>query len=445
VTPAKRNLFDKLFERHERQLLQEVGTKATSPRSKFAKDLALKKTAAEDKAYGAANMTTDKRLELRLHLSDAETEATTWSLAHTDGVTNQLEREIYGITLNEQKRFKKEFDICLIEFEGWWETIGIQALRKIVEQRMIHFGYPKMHLVSHISESICRMGSGDNFTTDISERLHIANVKEAYPSTNKVNYVRQMLRHNDWCTGLDYMEETLSYLALEGWYDIDSATVFNLLSATDKQRSTRRAHLLHLQTIQDEPIIHPVSLHVYHLRETHTRGVCRSIKLTSLRDASEDFGIPNFGQQFHTQIDEDWGHEVCGLVLGYDQNVLLDSILIKLQNGLLYYSQPFHNPTSVERLGLDCKVEYTNANQGIMPEAHNIWVQYTQSEENDHDNTFQGQIPCFLVLYFSWTPLSRSSNFRNACQPGKQYRPFLKGARSLSNGYYVLKLKNMWW
>jgi hypothetical protein len=129
--------------------------------------------------------------------------------------------------------------------------------------------------------------------------------------------------------------------------------------------------------------------------------VCSSIKLTSLRDASEDVGIPNFGQLYRVQIVANWGYEVSGLVLGYDQNVLIDSIFIELQNGLLHYCQPFHTPTSVERLGLDCKVEYTNANQGIMPEAHNIWVQYTQSEENHLDNTFQGRIPGFPVLYFS--------------------------------------------
>jgi len=87
------------------------------------------------------------------------------------------------------------------------------------------------------------MGSGDNFTSDISERLHITNVKEAYRSSNKDNYIRQMLKHNDQCTGLDYMKETLSYLALQGWYDIDSAEVFNLLSTTKKWQSTRRAHL----------------------------------------------------------------------------------------------------------------------------------------------------------------------------------------------------------
>jgi len=180
VTRAKRQLFDKLFERHKRQLLQEIGTKATGPRSKFAKALAQMKAAAEDEAYGAANMTAGKRLQFQIHLSDVKTEATTWSLADTEWVINQLEREIYGITSSEQKQFKTEFSIRLIEFEAWWETIGIQVLRKSIEQRLIHFGYPKMHLVSHISESIRRMGSGDNFTTDISERLHIANVKEAY-------------------------------------------------------------------------------------------------------------------------------------------------------------------------------------------------------------------------------------------------------------------------
>jgi len=358
MTPAKRELFDILFQRHERQLLQEVRNKATGPRSTFAKELALKTAATEDEAYRAANMTADKRLQFGLRLSDAETEATTWSLADTEHVTNQVEREIYGITLNEQKQFKTELSIRLIEFEAWWETIGIQALRKTIQQRVIHFGYPMMHLVSHISESIRRIDSGDNFTTDISERLYIAKVKEAYRSSNKVNYIRQMLKHNDWCTGLDYMEETLSYLALEGWNDVDSLKVLNPLSITDKWCSTHKAHVLHLQRIQDKPIIRRVSQQVYHLRETHVRGVCRSIKLTSLRDASEDFGIPNFGQLFRMQIDEDWGHELSGLMLRYDQNVLLDGILIKLQNGLLYYRQPFYNLTSVERLGLDCKVEY---------------------------------------------------------------------------------------
>jgi hypothetical protein len=90
VTPAKCKLFDRLFQCHERTLLQEVGTKTTSPRSKFAKELALKKIATEDKAYEAANIAADLGLQFQIHLSNAETEATTWSLADTERVTTQL-------------------------------------------------------------------------------------------------------------------------------------------------------------------------------------------------------------------------------------------------------------------------------------------------------------------------------------------------------------------
>jgi hypothetical protein len=146
------------------------------------------------------------------------------------------------------------------------------------------------------------MGSGDNSTSDISEWRHITTVNMANRFGNKVNYLRQMLKNNDRCTGIDYIRKTLLHLVLEGWYDVDSATAYNLLSATDTQRSTPRAHLLHLQTIQDEPIIRPVSPQVYYLREMHVHGLCRSIKSISLRDASEDFAIPNFGQLCHMQI-----------------------------------------------------------------------------------------------------------------------------------------------
>jgi len=46
MTSVKLNLFDKLFKHHQRQLLQEVGTKATGPRSTFAKTVTQMKTAA---------------------------------------------------------------------------------------------------------------------------------------------------------------------------------------------------------------------------------------------------------------------------------------------------------------------------------------------------------------------------------------------------------------
>jgi hypothetical protein len=75
-------------------------------------------------------------------------------LADSERVNIQLERDIHDITWNEQMRFKKVLSIRLIEFEAWLETIGIQSLCKTIQQHVMHFGYPKMHLLSHISTSI---------------------------------------------------------------------------------------------------------------------------------------------------------------------------------------------------------------------------------------------------------------------------------------------------
>jgi len=137
VTPAKRNLFDKSFQHHKQPPLQEVGTKATGPRSTFAQKLAQMNTAAGEEVYGAANETANKRVEFQVRLSDAETEATTLSVADTDCIANQLEREIYGVTSNEQLCFKMEFSIHLIKFEAWWQALGVQELQKTIQQRVI--------------------------------------------------------------------------------------------------------------------------------------------------------------------------------------------------------------------------------------------------------------------------------------------------------------------
>jgi len=106
------------------------------------------------------------------------------------------------------------------------------------------------------------------------------------------------------------------------------------------------------------------------------------------------------------QVEEEWGQEFGGLVLGYDQNVLLDNIFIQLQNRLLYCHQPFLFATSVEHVGLNCKVEYTNANQGIVPKFLNIWVQFIVCKENDLDYIFQGEVASFPVLSFGMLPPS---------------------------------------
>ena len=118
--------------------------------------------------------------------------------------------------------------------------------------------------------------------------------------------------------------------------------VFNLLSTNNKWRITCRAHHLHLQLCQEEAFFCLVTHQVNHLRNFHVCRGYRCIKFTSVRYVSEDFRIPNFGKLFCAQIEEPRGQDVSRLVLRHDQNVLIVSIFNELQNGLLYYRQPFH-------------------------------------------------------------------------------------------------------
>jgi len=254
---SKLKLFDKSFQHHEQQLLHQVRTKATCPQSTYTETIAQMETAAGYEADRAVIMTTEKRVQFLDCLSDSDPEAATWSITDKDRLVNQLERELDGMTLKDQMRFMKESSIRLVEFGAWWHAIGVQEPWQTIKQQWTYFAYPMMHLVSWRSESIRLMGSGDNLITDISDWLHTGNLKQTYRSTNTLNYIEQMLKHNHWCTSLDYMEETLSYLTLQGWYDIDSGKVFNLLWAANKLRNVHRAHLVRIQHCPEEPFFRP--------------------------------------------------------------------------------------------------------------------------------------------------------------------------------------------
>ena len=102
------------------------------------------------------------------------------------------------------------------------------------------------------------MGTTDNFTTDISELLHISNVKAAYRATNWVNFMHQVLAHNDRHTALDYMHLALRSLALKGWYDGDSAAILDLISTAEKRRlTTRQAWQNRVLAKEPEPVFVP--------------------------------------------------------------------------------------------------------------------------------------------------------------------------------------------
>jgi len=59
------------------------------------------------------------------------------------------------------------------------------------------------------------------------------------------------------------------YLCLQGWYDIDSAKVINLLSATNKWQNTCGVHYLGIWYCQDGQFFCPVLQQFHHVWETH--------------------------------------------------------------------------------------------------------------------------------------------------------------------------------
>jgi len=67
-----------------------------------------------------------------------------------------------------------------------WSRQQMEAEKDKLETAIYHFQFPKMHMLSHATNSIPWTGSLDNFSTEISELLHIENVKEAYRTSNRV-------------------------------------------------------------------------------------------------------------------------------------------------------------------------------------------------------------------------------------------------------------------
>jgi hypothetical protein len=72
-----------------------------------------------------------------------------------------------------------------------------------------------------------------------------------------------------------------------------------------------------------------------------------------------------------------------------------------------------------------------------MPEAHNIWVQFTQREESDLNNAIQGRIPSGPVFYFSWTPPNQILHFQELLPAGTAISAFSK--RSKKTDQWVLR------
>lgn len=117
-----------------------------------------------------------------------------------------------------------------------------------------------------------------------------------------------------------------------------------------------------------------MSSEVIHSRQMPICSVLESDKFIILGGILVDFIVSTVSQQLHVETNEHWGHTVAGLVFSCDENILLDSIFIKLWNTLLYHYQLYQNSNSVQDLELDYIFQYFITHTGIILYPHNIWV-----------------------------------------------------------------------
>ena len=242
ATKTKRRRFEELYHDAQDRLDSQLRAGASrGPKSKFARELAQECLAIKTAVYGRSRVTSAAIADYENQISMHEEQATNLTEDRQEQIYHRVEVEVFGFDTAAQAAFRQAMGEKRRQYDQDWEVRKGPALRKRLESECFHFGKPKMHLLSHYREFIIRMGAFDNFSTDISELLHISNVKDAYRASNRVNFMRQVLAHNDRHTALDYMHQTLRWLALQGWHDKDSAAILNLIRAAEKRRYTRRA------------------------------------------------------------------------------------------------------------------------------------------------------------------------------------------------------------
>ncbi|KAI0055469.1 hypothetical protein BV25DRAFT_1775361, partial [Artomyces pyxidatus] len=55
-----------------------------------------------------------------------------------------------------------------------------------------HFNFPKLRALRYYVASIRKLGTTDNYNTEVTEHLHIDLARNAYRASNKQDYFEQM-------------------------------------------------------------------------------------------------------------------------------------------------------------------------------------------------------------------------------------------------------------
>jgi len=240
------------------------------------------------------------------------------------------------------------------------------------------------------------MGSPDNYSTDISELLHVETVKEAYRASNRVEYMEQILLFNDRRTSLAYMVQTLEYLALKGYYRAGSAKILRLQNPQDRRATTRRARRkkstnAHEAGIKIEAPTARLRRWEEQLPVPHLAGKAK--RLMAIGEAGAQYAIPDLTSCFYDWLLANWGRKIADMTCQ-------DGTPIRVYNAVSHWYRPFQNPEEIERVLLKCAKKGKKW-QSRKSKDHSIWVRQFVDTGID---SFQGRKACFPLLYFGYTP-----------------------------------------
>ncbi|KAF8595004.1 hypothetical protein BDV93DRAFT_407138, partial [Ceratobasidium sp. AG-I] len=84
----------------------------------------------------------------------------------------------------------RRLEEALAELHGYKNVIVREG---VFEDNSRFDRIPKLHMLSHYSDSICEMGTPDNYSTEAPERLHIDCAKQGWRASNKVRPTPQMV------------------------------------------------------------------------------------------------------------------------------------------------------------------------------------------------------------------------------------------------------------
>jgi hypothetical protein len=303
-------------------------------------------------------------------------------------------RRLLEVVILAQQRYHTESSLQTID-----EALSaFHALKYVFlpARKRPDFNFPKLHLLSHLTDHVRQHGSCDSWTTDVSEGLHMS-LKDAYRATNRVNFIPQLLAYLDADMGMSMMRLSLKHLALNGFYVQESARILDLLPPPIKLLNTRRAR----QKRQNNPTAPrwiDCQPHVPsgepHLRPHLTALTTDCQDRVILQDADTKLQCHGLKRLFEKLLDDIFP---CNWLQQYfeDRERFCNEVILRRANKIKFTTCTFQEPNKPQSVYVKCHSGSASSKRVVHP----LWIR-TSSSTND--DTFQGRTIGHPILFCAW-------------------------------------------